>query len=68
MVYERICDAVADSGLKQKDIAGRIGVSERVLSAMLEGKRKIYADVFFRFCQVLNKTPDELYNYKKKAS
>lgn len=63
MVNERICQAVTDSGLKQKFIADRIGVSEPTFSAMLAGKRKVNVDEFFGLCQVLNKTPDELYHY-----
>ena len=64
VVYECICAAVADSGLKQKFIADRIGVSEPAFSAMLSGKRKIDVDEFFSLCQVLKKSPDELYRYK----
>lgn len=37
MVYERINAAVIKSGIKQKVIAERIGVSEQALSAMLSG-------------------------------
>lgn len=65
MVNERISAAVADSGLKQKYIANRIGMSEPTFSAMLAGKRKIDVDEFFRLCQVLKKTPEELYRYER---
>lgn len=65
MVNENVCAAVADSGLKQKFIADRIGVSEPVFSAMLSGRRKIDVDEFFSLCQVLQKTPDELYKYTR---
>ncbi|MBR3503679.1 MAG: helix-turn-helix transcriptional regulator [Clostridia bacterium] len=64
MVNERISAAVADSGLKQKYIADRIGMSEPTFSAMLAGKRKVDVDEFFGLCQVLKKTPEELYHYK----
>lgn len=64
MVNKCISAAVSDSGLKQRFIAERIGVSEQVFSAMLAGKRKIDVDEFFGLCQVLNKTPEELYHYK----
>ena len=63
MVNERVCKAVADSGIKQKFIAERIGVSEPTFSAMLSGKRKIDVDEFFGISLVLNMKPDELYNY-----
>ena len=64
MVNEHISAAVADSGLKQKYIAERIGMSEPTLSAVLAGKRKVDVDEFFGLCQVLKKTPEELYHYK----
>lgn len=66
MVNERISAAVADSGLKQKYIADRIGVSEPTFSAILAGKRKVDVDEFFSLCQVLKKTPpDEGYLTKR---
>jgi transcriptional regulator with XRE-family HTH domain len=63
MVYERINAAVSKSGIKQKVIAERIGVSEQALSAMLSGRRKISVDEFFGLCIVLNVTPDDLYGF-----
>lgn len=63
MVYDSISAAVSDSGLKQKFIAERMGLSEPTFSALLAGKRKIDVDEFFILCQILNKTPDELYHY-----
>ena len=64
MVNENISAAVSDSGLKQKYIAERIGVAEPTFSAILAGKRKVDVDEFFGLCQVLKKTPEELYHYK----
>lgn len=64
MVNENINAAVADSGLKQKYIAASIGMSEQTFSALLAGRRKVDVDEFFGLCQILGKTPDELYNYK----
>lgn len=63
MVNDRVCRAVADSGMKQKFIAEKIGMSEPVFSAMLAGKRKIDVDEFFRIAVVLKMRPEVLYNY-----
>lgn len=65
MVNDRIKMAVEDSGLKQKHIAERIGMSEPSLSALLAGKKKVDVDVFFNLCLVLDKKPDELYHYER---
>lgn len=67
MVNENVRDAIEDSGLKQKFVAEKIGISEQALSAMLNGRQKIGAEDFFAFCKVLNKTPEELYHYQKGA-
>lgn len=64
MLNERISAAIADSGLKQRFIAERIGMSEQIFSALLAGKRKVTVEEFFGICQVLNMTPEQLYNYK----
>ncbi len=66
MLHERIDAAIKASGIKQKAIAAKLGVSEQALSALLAGRRKIGADEFFRLCVVLNKTPTELYNFPEK--
>ncbi len=63
MVHERICAAVDKSGLKQKFIAEKIGVSEQTFCAMLAGRRKIYVDEFFSLCLVLGVTPNDLYGF-----
>lgn len=63
MVNERVNAAVKKSGIKQKVIAERIGISEQSLTAMLSGRRKISVDEFFKLCTVLNETPDRLYGY-----
>lgn len=64
MVNERISEALTDSGLKQRYVAEKIGMSEQAFSALLTGRRKVDVEEFFKLCCVLNKTPDELYHYK----
>ena len=61
LLTERINKAVEESGMKQKAIAERMGISEQVLSAIMTGKRKIYADEFFKLCAAINRRPSEVY-------
>ena len=68
MINDRVCKAVADSGMKQKYIAEKIGVSEPTFSAILSGKRKIDVDEFFGICEVLKMEPDDLYHYKEQGA
>lgn len=63
MLHERIAAAVRESGIKQKVIAVRMGVSEQALSAMLAGRRKIGVDEFYALCTILGVAPDALYGY-----
>ena len=63
MINDRVSRAIADSGLKQKFVAEKIGVSEPTFSALLSGKRKIDVDEFFKICTVLNLRPEVLYHY-----
>ncbi|MDD3881928.1 MAG: helix-turn-helix transcriptional regulator [Eubacteriales bacterium] len=68
MVYERVSAAIEKSGIKQKVIAERIGVSEQALCSMLAGRRKISADEFFNICLVLNTEPNEMYGFNEKKA
>lgn len=67
MVNDRVSKAIADSGMKQKYIAERIGVSEPTFSAILAGRRKIDVDEFFGICAILKMKPDDLYHYKEQG-
>lgn len=66
MVNTNVREAVEDSGLKQKFIAEKMGISEQALSAMMNGKQKIGADDFFVLADVLRMTPVQLYSYKRE--
>ena len=66
MVNDNVSKAIADSGLKQKFVAEKIGMSEPTLSALLAGKRKIDVDEFFKICTVLKMRPEVLYNYEEQ--
>lgn len=63
MVNKRVEAAIEKSGMKQKAIAEKIGVSEQALCAMLAGRRKISADEFYGICVVLNIEPNKMYGF-----
>lgn len=58
MIAERIADYIRTAGIKQKVIAQKAGYSERQLSAMLNGNRKIWAEDYERLCKALGKDPN----------
>lgn len=65
MTAEKLNAAIEGSGLKQKFIAEKAGISEQALSAMLNGRQKIDVDTFFAIAVVLHMTPDEIYEFRK---
>ena len=67
MIAEKLNAAISDSGMKQRFIAEKIGISEQALSAMVNGKQKIDVDTFFAIAKTIQKTPDEIYSYQTGA-
>lgn len=58
--YQHIRKYIENRGLRFGYVAKEAGYSKQTLSAMLNGKRKIYIDDIIRLCKVLNARPDEL--------
>ena len=56
---------IAKSGMKKKDIARQMEISEKKLSDILHGRKKIDVPVIRTFCTVLAITPNELFMYKE---
>ena len=67
MAASRLKEAIKARGLKQRFIAEKIGVSEQLLSQMLNGDVKIGIDTFFAIAVVLHLSPDEIYEFRKGA-
>ena len=58
--YQHIRKYIEDRGLKFGYIAKEAGYSKQTLSAMLNGKRKIYIDDVIKLCKVLGAQPNDL--------
>lgn len=54
-----IRNKIDETGLKRKAVAEMIGVEQQTLSAMLTGRRKIYAIDFIKLCKLLDLTMDD---------
>lgn len=46
--------------LSQQDIADRLKVSRSTVGSWEQGRRVIYADDFFKYCDVVNADPNEI--------
>lgn len=55
---------IREKGVKQKYVAEEMGISEKTLSAMLNGRQRILASDIEPFCVSLNVTPNELFGYE----
>ncbi len=58
--YQHIRKYIEDRGLKFGYVAKEAGYSKQTLSAMLNGKRKIYIDDVIKLCKVLGAQPNDL--------
>ena len=67
MTAEKLNAIIEESGMKQKYIAEKVGISDQALSAMLNGRQRIDVDTFFAIAVVLNMTPDQIYAFRKGA-
>ena len=64
---EKLQDAIDESGLKQRFIAEKVGISEQALSAMLNGRQKVDVETFFAIAVVLHLSPNQIYAFRRGA-
>ena len=57
-VHERIQKHIQETGLKQYVVAEKAGFTARQFSAMMTGRRKIYAEDIEKICSALKVSPD----------
>ncbi len=57
-------DKINSSGLKQLYVAEKADITPDMLSKMLNGSRKIQADEFFKLCDALNVSNDDILSFR----
>lgn len=57
-VYEKVRVYIDENGLKQISVAQRAGIPKSIFNAMMNGKRKMYADDLKAICLALNVSPE----------
>lgn len=62
MIDVRDClkKAIEYSGLKQMAIAERAGLTDQMLSDIVNKRRKLDANEFITVCKIINTTPNEI--------
>ena len=68
MVAKKLNEAINASGMKQKFIAEKVGISEQALSAMLNGRQKIDVITFFGIAETIHMTPDQICSFVKACT
>lgn len=59
---------IEEKGIKQKYLAQKMGISERKLSDILNGRKKIDIEIILLFCNTLKIQPNELINTQQKGA
>lgn len=58
MVAEKISNYMREKGIKGTVIAQKAGITQQQMSAILNQKMQLKADVFFRICEALEVSPE----------
>lgn len=66
VVASNVKKLIQGKGITQKVIAEEIDLSEKQLSALLCGRKRITTSIVLKFCEVLQTTPNELYGFDSK--
>lgn len=57
-VYKKVRSYIEENGYKQFIVAQKAGISKVTFNAMMNGKRKMYADDLRAICLALNVSPE----------
>lgn len=57
---------MAEKGLRQKEVASKMNISEKKLSNIMTGRKVIDIPIIRSLCTALGVTPNELFMYKKQ--
>ncbi len=67
-VYEKVREYITEHGIKQNAIAKKCNISTATFSAIMNGKRTMYADDFRAICIALNVSPEIFIEYEKHSA
>ena len=62
---EAVRSTIKNKGIKNKFVAEKIGISERKLSDILNGRKTIDVDIVCSIIKALGVSPNELFGYGK---
>lgn len=59
VVQSRVAQYLEEQGIKQSWLAQKTGLTDNMISGILNGKRKMTADEFVRICKAIGKNPND---------
>lgn len=66
LVYEKVRQYIDSKGIRQSFVAEKCGISATTFNAMMNGKRKMYAEDLRMICYALEVSPEEFIEYQQK--
>lgn len=67
LVYQKVKAYLIEYGIKQNTVARKCNMSTSTFSAMMNGKRKMYAEDLRAICYALNVSPEVFIDYQAKV-
>lgn len=59
VVQSKVAQYLKEQGIKQSWLAQKTGLTDNMISGILNGKRKMTADEFVRICKAIGKNPND---------
>lgn len=59
VVQSKVAQYLEEHGIKQSWLAQKTGLTDNMISGILNGKRKMTADEFVRICKAIGKNPND---------
>ena len=59
VVQSKVAQYIEEQGIKQSWLAQKTGLTDNMISGILNGKRKMTADEFVRICKAIGKNPND---------
>ena len=59
VVQSKVAQYLEELGIKQSWLAQKTGLTDNMISGILNGKRKMTADEFVRICKAIGKNPND---------
>ena len=64
LIYEKVRRYIDEHGIRQAFVAQKCGISVTTFNAIMNGRRKMYAEDLRAICYALEVSPEEFIEYR----